>query len=140
MLRRSNYHILYLPNDSNPSGNWHGFNVEVTKEFCDFARKLKIEHEHYEDLTYDMIKVAGWPHISKENFSGPLTGWDGGLLKHIIVPGNASSLVLSFELPDHPKYISHNIDDISQMSALMAVITRYILQVEYSIPVKKRRL
>ncbi|MFH1332546.1 MAG: hypothetical protein ABIH63_04670 [archaeon] len=139
MLRRSNYHILYLPNDSNPSGNWHGFNVEVTKEFCNFAKKLDINHDSYEDLTYDMIRVAGFKSITRENFKGPLTRWDGGLLRHIIVPGNASSLVLSFDLPDQPKYISHNVDDVSQMSALMAVITRYILEVDYSIPVKKRR-
>src|SRR3989338_4151083 len=120
------YKIRYLPKDR--PGCW-GFTVLLPENFTYHARKLPINRQALEQYARETVKTHGY---DLDLYSRQFCNWEGGgLLHHLIVPGNAAGLVLELDTPHNPSYSPHNIDGQVQMSMCLATITRYLDEVQY---------
>ena len=136
-LTMPNYYIDY-----NPSRKLHGFgfDVRLSKDFPAFARGMGINKKGLESHARNMYEVFGFRQELAETYGGACHWAEGGLLHHIIVPGNASSLVFSEQGLDTPRFDSHNIGTPNQMGICLAVITRYLRIVRFAFETKNGSL
>ena len=128
MLQKSNYQILYFPNDK---ASGYGFTIRLKEEFRDFARFQDVNQELYEQETIRLIKFftdIDWNEVSKQH--GGLCCFDGGLLWKIKIPGNAAGISLENRNQDEPYYTSHNIDSPYQTGILLGILSRYLFDIE----------
>lgn len=139
MLEKSNFTIRFGP-ISRKSSDSFAISVEITPEFYKFLKKQKPRKELYEQIGYDTLKKVGHASIDKKfvshNFmDSTICSWEGGLLTKIQAPGNAAGLF--FEESPYLKYHTHNIFSQSQTSMILAIMTRYLFDMEAWIPLEK---
>tara|TARA_Y100000034_G_scaffold111629_1_gene144871 strand:- start:1792 stop:2181 length:390 start_codon:yes stop_codon:yes gene_type:complete len=129
-----------MPEDR-PKG--YGIYFFVSDKFIEFAKKQEIDKKRYEKIGLNFIPSSGWPNIKYSSFRGGICSWvkNTGLLRHINVPGNVAGVALEesiFESPDyHNIYYPHNIDSILQTSAILAIMSHYLNDIESRISSSK---
>lgn len=127
-LKQSNYIIFYTPRKG-PGG--HNVSIETTTEFCDFARKQETDKNHYEEIALSSMEANGFEKsVIEMSKRDGICGWDCGLLEKVIIPGNATCIVLSFDNPDVPAYRSCNVDSAMQASVIFSVMFSYLTEIE----------
>jgi len=118
------YRIEYSPRNQ-LSG--FGFNIRLPQEFPEFVKPLEFNHDDYEEFTERMLEV----HQFKTRLRrGEYCGWQDGLLHHVQVPGNATGIAIDLAGIDRPIYLPDNVDTPVKMSVLLAVMTKYLTQVQ----------
>ncbi|MEA3230098.1 MAG: hypothetical protein U9P44_04230 [archaeon] len=128
-LQPSNYRIYYAPHSG---AGGHGFSIEVSEDFVDFAKELDVNEARFENIALAALRVNGYDETLVKSFEiEGVCSFDGGLLEKIIIPGDATALVLErYGNPNAPVYLSHNLDNSSQVSVIFAVMTAYLVSVE----------
>ncbi|MDP2628656.1 MAG: hypothetical protein Q8P15_02035 [Nanoarchaeota archaeon] len=133
MINKSNYLIDYFPVQR--AGGFH-ISFRISKEFAEFAKQQKLNHEHYEEIGLSAIRNSGWrdyqPLYKICNWVCE-NGNPTGLLHHVRVPGNAAGVGLEEDF-DRLAYCSYNMDGPSQVSAVLAVMSFYFKNIESMIP------
>ncbi|MCK5594154.1 MAG: hypothetical protein KAI18_02825 [Candidatus Aenigmarchaeota archaeon] len=121
----NNYKIWYDQNDRIP---YHDISVEISEDFSEYLKSSEVNKENYDKLAIDAMEICDVDSsfIEAAERSG-VCDWDGGLLRQILLPyGSATGLIIENDTPYGNVYRSHNLDSHSQMAVLMAVITRYL--------------
>ncbi len=131
-MGKTNYRIVYSPKQIIGG---YGFHVYLTPEFCDFARQQEVDKERYERRGLEFLKASYF----KEDISGlwpegrRICNWDGGLLTNISAPGNGCGLDLLLDDPHGPALYPNNIDSLYQQSALLAIVSNWLNDMELKI-------
>lgn len=135
-MKKSNYEIRYSPEKCPKGYSTHFF---VSDKFIKFAKRQEIDREKYEEIGRDFIRASGWEDMKDDNpiFRNGVCSWDEdtGLLHHINVPGNAAGVALE-RGGDGWVYNPHNMDNIAQASAVLAIMISYLNDIESRIPEK----
>ncbi len=138
VLTPSNYMFHYRPNRKRPM---HVVDIEVKEEFVEFLRGQKIDYDKYEKIAIDAMKVNDVSEcfIEQAEREG-VCRWEEGLLTYISIPfGDAAAMALDLGVPTGSVYRSHNIDSCSQSSVILAVMTRYLSNMDMRIEYMNRR-
>ena len=134
-LKPSNYTFRYEPVKPNGLGR-HNVYIAVRKEFCDFAREQKVNIKQFERIAYEVRICNKWDKLLADSQKRDgFCRWDGGLLKRLVIPGDAARLVLDMDdTINGPMYKSYNIDGASQASLIFAIMAFYFEIIESEIP------
>ncbi|MFH1585582.1 MAG: hypothetical protein ABIB79_02355 [archaeon] len=117
----------------------YGVSVPVSKDFVEFAKTVKdIDKDYFERYGLECIRASGWPDFTRQDIchAPSICGWweDTGLLHYINVPGNAAGIVLVESMPREWRYSPNNMDDITQASAVIGIMSQYLMQIMLRIP------
>jgi|SRR3989344_1287110 len=132
------YKIRFNP-VNRPKG--FGFDVEVSDEFVEFARRQEINKKSYEDAAENAYKLFGLEASVEDYKKRGFCHWDGdsGLLNRVEVPGSAAGICLEYFETDGWTYYPHNIDSPNQTLVLFAVMMKYIYDISSSIELENAR-
>ena len=134
-MKKSNFSIKYFPSQK-LSGQ--GFEIDISDEFVEFARKQKLNKERYENLAREAYVFFGFEKSLEFYVDRQICNWEGdsGLLHHVIVPGNAAGICLEEGLAGL-SYTPNNIDSPNQALVLFRVMFHYLNDIELRIPNEK---
>lgn len=137
-MQKSNFNMRFGPTFSRDCNPQWQMCVELTSEFRDFLRRLKVDKKYYEDLAFRTMKKCGWPHITRktinDNFGTYICGWDGGLITKVQVFGSAAGLYFQDNPGVGPRYSTHNIPDYNHLIPVITVMSHYLFRAELEIP------
>lgn len=135
VLTPSNYRFYYGVRDRMP---FKTISVEMTDEFVEYLRNLEI-NKNIKDR-YDQIALGAMKNLNvsksliKSAKSSGVCKWDKGLLTQILIPyGSACGLILDNTESWGYVYLSHNVDADPQASVILAVITKYLSDMDFGI-------
>ncbi len=137
MTTKSTYTIHYWPRNKIAG---FGVTIKISNEFLEFAKRQKIDKQKYEEIGLEIIQASGWKNLNYDFFekTGGICNWvegveNTGLLHHVRVPGNAAGVALEKGL-DGWAYYPHNMDNISQASAVLGIMSHYLDNIESRMP------
>lgn len=128
-MNNSHYRFRYNP-ENKPHG--HGFDVDVSEEFLEFARRQSVNKKGYEAVAEEAYRMFGFESSIEHYKESGFCHWEGesGLLHYVVVPGSAASICLEEDDIHGSFYYSHNIDNPRQTLILFSVILHYLEDIE----------
>lgn len=130
MTNKSNYSVRYEPKKG---AGRHRFIVDLNTDFVEFAKSQKLDEKKYADFVHNMIEDF-YGKNTADHFRNDENSvyFEGGLLRWVQIPGNASGFSLEKQI-DRYYYTTHNLDEPTQSSILLAVLFKYFNELESKI-------
>jgi len=131
VVTTTNYRIVYRPEKERPVG-MSGFTVYLNPRFVSFCKKQEFDTSIYNSIGQEMMKAAGFSDVVVQHYPRSCN-FEGGFLTNITVPGNACGLDYMTHGPDSPMLAPHNVDNDTQMKALLGIFSHWAQNMEYKI-------